>query len=389
MRGIRWLVVLGASLLLAPAEAPAVVDFAPAAPAGCIIVGIIDDPEPFPSGIVAFGNGAIHFARGAEGEIVLSAPPSRLCSRARIVPVVAWESTSPQGPRGMMLRYALDGAWSEPAYLGDSADEPWEPAATALGTLRLVTGTTAPDEEASRIPSSRLRRPLAKAAPAPSRAADRRDGPPSLAVSPLTGATVVAWARRSAGGFDVLVSELVGGSWTGPRTVAGSGEDERDPSLVIGDDGTVHLFYWVDGPDPRVLHRQASADLTTWSPALRVSAQDEIASRPAGAFHDGILRVAYERHDLGLDRSPRSIVLSHREGDGWTGEVLAVSPSATPLWPRPHSEDGVLWVDWDDGAGASGWVRKDPLGAWERPRYEPLVAGEAREEVRVRALTAP
>jgi hypothetical protein len=97
--------------------------------------------------------------------------------------------------------------------------------------------------------------------------------------------------------------------------------------------------------------------------------------------HDGVLHVVYERHDLGVGRTPTSVVLARRDADAWVSEVLAVSWSRNPVLPLAHGEGGSLWIDWDDGDGAAGWVRRDATGRWETPRYE-----RGRSEARLRAL---
>jgi hypothetical protein len=337
MTGIwsRLLAILGAALLAGPACAevtsPPIVDFGPAS--GQCVLGVIDEPEPLPSGM-------------RMTRIRVS------CVGAATFPIVMWE-TWPQD---------------------------------SLGTVHLSNGS--PTEEEPMTPSSRFRRPLLKSAHQ-ARLAFPTDGPPSVVVSPATNTPVVAWSRRSPSGADVVTSRFANGAWAVPRVVARSPEDERDPQLVLGTGGTVYLLYWVDGPTPRVLLRESSGDLSAWSAPSAVSAADELALRPAGAFHDGALHVTYERHDLGLDRAPTNVVLARRDGDTWRSEVLAVSWSRTPLWPRSHSEEGRLWVDWDDGDGAAGWVRMDASGRWESPRYEPALASETRDETRLRALGLP
>lgn len=389
-------VLLGASLLLAGSRlvqadgtSLPIVDFGSATSGKCVL-GLIDDPEPLPSFFRGYPGGAMQIVLGPHGGVYMTVPASLSCGRGGTVPIVTWE-TSDGASRSVVLRYAHDGIWSEPALFTDRATEAGDPPAGSFGTVRLSRGSLR--KEGNMMPSSRRLRPLVGLAP---RASGTRseDGPPSVLVSPVTGATIVVWSRRSPAGLDLVESEFANGGWSEPRVVAGSPEDERDPQLVAGPDGTVNLLYWVDGSTPRVLLRQTSGNLRTWSEAVRISGADEIASRPAGALHDGTLHVAYERHDFGLDRGPTNVVLARREGDDWISAVLAVSQSAAPLWPRSHSEQGRVWVDWDDGAGAAGWVRMDADGDWEPPRYEPIAwsegsGGEARDGVRTRVLQLP
>jgi len=254
MTGIwsRLLVILAAALLVGPACAeitsPPIVDFGPAS--GQCVLGVIDEPEPLPSGM-------------RTTRIRVS------CVGAAAVPIVMWE-TWPQA---------------------------------SLGTVHLSDGSLT--KEGHMIPSSRFRRPLPN--PAPARPAFATDGPPSVVVSPATNTPVVAWSRMSPSGADVVTSTFANGAWAVPRVVAGSPQDERDPQLVLGASGTVYLLYWVGGPAPRVLLRESNGDLSAWSAPSAVSAPGELASRPAGVFHDGALHVTYERHDLGLDRAPTNV----------------------------------------------------------------------------------
>ena len=108
-----------------------------------------------------------------------------------------------------------------------------------------------------------------------------------------------SWARSSAGGFDVVVSQFVDDAWTVPLVVVGSASQELDPHLVLAPDGTVHLFYWVEGATRQVFQVTAPADLSSWSAPVLVSQPGESACRPAGAFHNGVLHVSYEVHNFG------------------------------------------------------------------------------------------
>ena len=366
MRGIRSKLLIlpcalpllaGPRIALANTSHP-IVDLSSASSGKCVL-GLIDDPEPLPSFFREY--------QGARVELYVAVPAAARCGNGVRVPIVMWEARSSQGAR-VVLRYAHDGAWSEPSVFTDHGTGALVAPVASLGTLRLSRGTLR--EEGTTMPMLRSRRSLAGSSPRATRPTHPEDGPPSVVVSPATGATIVVWSRRSPSGLDLLASEFENGAWTEPRIVAGSPEDERDPQLVAGPDGTVHLLYWVDGATPRVLHRRSSGDLRTWSRPASISGDGEIASRPAGAFHDGILHVTYERHDFGLDRGPTNVALARREGDGWASEVLAVSWSSAPLRPRLHSELGRLRVDWDDGAGADGCVRLHPDGRWDPPRYE-------------------
>jgi hypothetical protein len=371
----KLLILLGASLLAglrarADGSALPIVDFGSGTSGQCIL-GLIDDPEPLPNFYKGLQSASWQVTLGPRGEVYLKGP-SMQCGQAGDVAMVMWETASALGTE-VLLRYAHDGAWSDPAVLTDHPDsEVWEVPAPSSGTVRLSVGSIR--QEGTMTASTLAPRPFAAPASrlAP-RKADPEDGPPAVLVSPVTGATVVVWSRRSGAGFDLVASTFARGAWTEPRIVAGSPQNERDPQLVAAPDGTAYLLYWVDGPAPRVLVRQASADLSAWSAPTPVSGDGEIASRPAGIVRDGVLHVVYERHDLGLGRAPTTIVLARRDGDAWRPEILAVSWSKEALRPIAHIDGAALWVDWDDGDGALGSVRMDSTGRWEPPRYERAV----------------
>jgi len=225
------------------------------------------------------------------------------------------------------------------------------------------------------------------------------DGMPSLVSNPATGLVVAAWARNSANGFDVVVSRFASGAWTAPQVVAGSTASELDPQLVLDPNGSVHLFYWVDGVLPQVFHVEAPADLSSWSTPLRVSDSSEPSCRPAGAFFSGILRVAYEVHNFGVGHTPREIVLARFDNGAFTPEVVAITNNLGALYPAVHAHAGKLWVDWIDaedtsGAGELAWIRLDAQGQWEPIQYEPFANYEQREHLvrggaRMHAITTP
>jgi len=210
------------------------------------------------------------------------------------------------------------------------------------------------------------------------------DGTPSLLADASTGLVVAAWSRNSANGFDVVVSRFLSGAWTAPQVVAGSPAPELDPQLVLDPDGSVHMFYWVDGATPQVFHVVAPPDLSSWSTAVPVSQSGEPACRPAGVFYNGVLRVAYEVHNFGSGNTPRQVVLARFENGAFTPEVVAMTNNLGDVRPEAHSHAGRLWVDWVDhettgGSGEISWTRQNAQGQWEAIRYEPFANREQRD----------
>jgi len=219
------------------------------------------------------------------------------------------------------------------------------------------------------------------------------DGRPSVLLNRFSGLPIVAWARNSASGFDIVVSSFSGGAWTEPVVVAGTADDELDPWLTLDpSDGTVHLVYWTDGATPTVLHRQAPADLSSWSAPLQVSDGGDPSYRPASAFHAGTLQVVYEVHRFGPGQTPREIVLAEKVGDTFDAQVLAVSNHGGALWPQVHSHNGKLWLEWIDSADEMAWIRMQSIGGWSPAQYEVFLNTEqleffVRGTIRTAAIT--
>lgn len=203
------------------------------------------------------------------------------------------------------------------------------------------------------------------------------DGAPSLLSDAGSGLVVAAWSRNSASGFDVVVSRFTNGAWTAEQVVASSPANELDPQIVLDPNGSVHLFYWVDGAMPQVFHVVAPSDLSSWSAPILVSQPGEIARHPAAAFHNGVLHVAYELDNFGNGNTPREVVLSHLENGTFITEVVAMTDNMGEVQPQVHSHGGHLWVDWVDaettgGSGELAWTRLNSTGQWEAIHYEPF-----------------
>lgn len=219
-----------------------------------------------------------------------------------------------------------------------------------------------------------------------------QDGRPSLIMSWEPGFPLAAWSRNSPEGYDIVISRFDGSDWTPPQVVAGAGADELDPHLSVDPgDGSIHLVYWIDDGAPRVMHRQAPADLSGWSAPQQVSEQAGASCRPSGAFHEGVLHVAYELHDLGQGTTPRHIMLAVREGGSFSSQVLTPTQHAGENRPEVHSANGRLWVDWIDSDCEAAWTRRAPGGGWEPVLTEPFASPEERDfhvRGRIRQLAA-
>jgi len=207
-----------------------------------------------------------------------------------------------------------------------------------------------------------------------------QDGRPSLLYATTTGFPMAAWARNSPAGYDIVISQFDGTEWSAPQVVAGSPADELDPTLALDPvDGSIHLVYWIDDGSQRVVHRQAPADLSAWSPEAPVSQVGDAAVRPSAAFHEGALRVVYEVHDLGQGTTPRQIVLATHDGQGFIHEILATTQHPGRNWPEVHATGNRLWVDWIDADNEVAWTRLATDGSWDPIEVECFATPEQRD----------
>ena len=194
------------------------------------------------------------------------------------------------------------------------------------------------------------------------------DGRPFTLVHPDTNIPSVLWGKNNGNGSDIVVSTFQSGSWSTPTTVVvGIIVDDPEPIGVVDPaDGSVHVFYWTEQPGPQVMHTQAPADLSSWTAPTQVSPAGEIALRPSAVFHQGVLKVAYECHNLGPGGTPRLIELATEDGVGdFTYETIATSHYEGGNHVEVHSGLDVLWVDWVDTETEIGWTRDSGSGSWE------------------------
>ena len=206
------------------------------------------------------------------------------------------------------------------------------------------------------------------------------DGPPSFVHNRVSNQAVVAWARNSPSGYDVVVSAFAQNAWSPPTVVASSPDNELDPVLAVNPAvGTVHLFYWVNDASPRVMYTQAPADLSSWAPAVQVSSVGEVACRPATVLHDGSLRVVYESHGQVLGSIPRQLVMATKTGSSFVSETVATTHYAGSNWPEIHGRDDVLWVEWIDADDEMAWTSRPTTGTWGLVEIEPFTSIEMRD----------
>jgi hypothetical protein len=210
----------------------------------------------------------------------------------------------------------------------------------------------------------------------------RGDGAPRIIDHPSTGVPMVVWSRNANPGFDVVISRFVDGAWSQPQVIAGSPDAELDPAITVDpSDGSVHVVYWALAQPPvsisRVMHIQATADLSSWSAPVEVSQVGELAAHPFAAFHGGQLYVVYESA-LG-DGPPYYVLLATRTAGTWAGSVLLGTSQVDGAQPEIHSQGSELWAEWIDAVGSMAWAERAPNNVWGTPQFEAYTSSEDRD----------
>jgi hypothetical protein len=208
------------------------------------------------------------------------------------------------------------------------------------------------------------------------------DGRPSSLYNRVSQLPIVAWAKKTASGFDVVISHFANGAWSAPQVLCldATATLDAEPQLVVNPaDGSVHILYWMDESAPRVMHRQAPADLSSWSSPAQVSDTGDIAVRPAGTFHQGDLKVVYESHAGQIGGTPRFIMLATEDGGGYSSTVLANTNHDEPNRPRIHGGGVTLWVEWIDAEGEMTWTSRVDPDPWSPIEPEPFSSAEERD----------
>jgi hypothetical protein len=208
------------------------------------------------------------------------------------------------------------------------------------------------------------------------------DGRPSSLYNKISQLPMVAWAKNVATGYDVVISYFENGVWSQPLVLCENATVTLDaePQLVVNPaDGSVHLLYWMDEGSPRIMHRQAPADLSSWSDAVQVSDIGDIAIRPAGVFHQGHLNVVYESHTGQIGGTPRLITLAAEDGGLFSSMVLATTLHDESNRPHIHSSGNNLWVEWIDSDDEMAWTSQVQPDPWSDIEPEPFGSVEERD----------
>ena len=204
------------------------------------------------------------------------------------------------------------------------------------------------------------------------------DAAPSILYNPVSGYPVAVWHTEGAEkSGDVRVSYFTVGGWSAPF-VAATGAAEAK-AIVDGNSGSIHLVY-TSRSTGAVWHREATADLSTWTDPQRISDEGNPSFGPAVAIHGATLTIAYETSVSGRDSAPKNIVVAQadlRASNGGARDyfttVLATIYSDRDCHIRLDGErgGGRLLVRWIQAPAQFGWVVQSPRGVWGPVAVEP------------------
>ena len=197
----------------------------------------------------------------------------------------------------------------------------------------------------------------------------REDGSPNVVYRRTTNQPLAAWAYQNGSDHDIAFSEWDGYGWSDAEFVTFDAEDELDPRLFPGSDGDLHLVWWVDGTDPRVMLTSRSMDDSAWGIPVRVSPPGEIACRPTVAVHQGAVWVAYERERSIEPVGMRDLVVRRLEpGGSFVEEHMIDVPRTERSDPVLHARAGRFWIDWKHSSTQFGSAAYLGPG-WDAPTF--------------------
>jgi hypothetical protein len=175
----------------------------------------------------------------------------------------------------------------------------------------------------------------------------RGDGRPDVFIRRNSGWPVVVWAFNRQTHYDIAISFWQGNAWGPIEFLTDTPENEVDPRVFVEDDGTVHVVWWVDGPDSRVELKSRYNDTELWQTPQQVTTLNEPGRRPSVAVFDDSVWVAYERN---ATESPFNVnevaVRSLIGGDTFALEYVADTEWQAAVDPILHVRNRTFWMDW-------------------------------------------
>jgi hypothetical protein len=175
---------------------------------------------------------------------------------------------------------------------------------------------------------------------------------PSL-IERADGSLMIAYERLDASfeSGDILVTTSDdGASWEAPTTVVAGPGNERHPALVQMLDGSYHLYYLSDETGGYRIHRAASPDGETWTPAGLVDlgwTSEHLVNPTVCREADGSLTMAYDWLSNG------GYVAHSEDGITWDHDRTYVSGGSLNRIAR-HS-DGTYSLSYQKRTGAQYW----------------------------------
>ncbi len=204
----------------------------------------------------------------------------------------------------------------------------------------------------------------------------RGDGRPDMGWF-ASGWPVVVWSSATGTSREIVYVEWDGTDWTTPQFLTSStGIDESDPRVLVTQDGTVHVAWWEEGVNDKVVMRTRT-DSAGWTAPVVVTEPTESGRRPSLVEHEGMLFVAYERTSA-EEGMAQDIVVAEQHSDGGIAvrHLVTSTTRSDRLDPMLHSAAEFLWVDWKheetefghavaEGANWSNWT----VSLWLDPTW--------------------
>lgn len=211
----------------------------------------------------------------------------------------------------------------------------------------------------------------------------RGDGRLDLALDPTTRLPVGVWAWNNGPDADVAYRAWLGETWGPVEFVTSSPLDEVDPRVDVDAAGGLHVVWWVDEAQGKVLYAHRAPGARAWSaPQWIVSA----GRRPAVLALDGAVLVAFERR---VPQRGAQIWLHTRPVGGGPGttELLVETGHDGDLDAMLHRAGDRVWMDWRHSATLYGYSEL-VSGTWQAPNGELPWSRRFTEEAVGRVLQA-
>ncbi len=184
----------------------------------------------------------------------------------------------------------------------------------------------------------------------------RRDGRPDLSFH-QTGIPFATWAWNNGGDHDIAFAHWTGDRWSDTQFLTHDAADQVDPRIHVTQNGVAWITWAVAGDESKIMVSAKHVGDTSWSPPLRLTAPNEMVSRPTIVAQPGAAWVAYERFrgDDG-DVTPRVAVRRVTPDESLATNLLFPTTLTSNVDPILHFEEGTVWMEWKFGPDRFAWV---------------------------------